>query len=346
MSEGHKESTFEPADPGSRRGTEPSKQPPGKKPESGSISFADVWYRYPRTKEWVLKGLNFTVRPGEFIAVIGENGAGKTTLCKCMNGIIPHTERGRLKGTVVCSGLDTRTAYTSELALHVGIVLEDPDTQLFTTTVLNEIAFGPENLLQDPDKIRKTAAWALQVVRLKGYEDRPPTALSGGQKQRVAIASVLSMRPEIIVLDEPTSQLDPLGTEEVFEVIHELRSTYGMTIVMASHKMEEIIRFTDKVLVLHHGEVLAFDTPEKVFTDEALFREVQVDIPSFMELAGYLRKREVAVESFSTVAEGEKALRACLGNKSKETAGKVAVKAAGKADPPEKSIKETGGFGV
>jgi energy-coupling factor transport system ATP-binding protein len=280
--------------------------------EQEIIRFEDVRYRYPRTDKWVLKGINFSVKRGEFIALIGENGAGKTTLCKCLNGIIPHTERGKLKGNVFSAGLNTRTAYTSELALHVGIVLEDPDTQLFTTTVLNEIAFGPENLLQDPEEIRKTARWALEVVRLQGYENRPPTALSGGQKQRVAIASVLSMKPEIIVLDEPTSQLDPLGTEEVFEVIDELRNNYGMTIIMASHKMEEIIRFTDKVLVLHKGEILAFDTPQKVFQNEELFRKIKVDIPSPIELASYLQKRSIPVKTFSTIEEGETEIRSCL----------------------------------
>ncbi len=279
------------------------------------IRFEDVWYRYPRTKKWVLKGIDLSVRRGEFIALIGENGAGKTTLCKCLNGIIPHTERGKLKGKVTAAGFDTRTAYTSELALHVGIVLEDPDTQLFTSTVLNEVAFGPENLLQDPEEIRKTARWALEVVGLEGYEDRAPTALSGGQKQRVAIASVLTMRPEIIVLDEPTSQLDPLGTEEVFQVISELRSTYGMTIIMSSHKMEEIIRFTDKVLVLHEGEVAAFDTPEKVFRDEELFSRILVDIPTTIELATLLRKRNVPVPLFSTIEEGEREIRRCLKEK-------------------------------
>ena len=282
--------------------------------EEEIIRFEQVSYRYPRTKEWVLKGLDFSIKKGEFIALIGENGAGKTTLCKCLNGIIPHTERGKMKGNVFAAGLNTRSAYTSELALHVGIVLEDPDTQLFTTTVLSEIAFGPENLKQDPEEIKKSAKWVLDVVRLEGYENRPPTALSGGQKQRVAIASVLSMKPEIIVLDEPTSQLDPLGTEEVFEVIQELRINYGMTIVMASHKMEEIIRFTDRVMVLHEGEVLAFDTPQKVFQNEELFKQVLVDIPSPIELSTYLQKRDVPVHTFSTIEEGEKEIRRRLGS--------------------------------
>ncbi len=280
--------------------------------EKEIVSFRDVWYRYPRTKKWVLREIDFTVQRGEFIAIIGENGAGKTSLCKCLNGIIPHTERGRLKGQVTANGLDTRTAYTSELALHVGIVLEDPDTQLFTTTVLNEVAFGPENLMQDPEEIRKSARWALKVVGLEGNEERAPAALSGGEKQRLAIASVLAMRPDIIVLDEPTSQLDPLGTEEVFRVISELRSTYGMTIIISSHKMDEIIRFADKVLVLHEGRIAAFDTPGRVFQDEELFTRVPVDIPSTIELASLLRKRNMPVPLFSSIEEGEREIRRCL----------------------------------
>ena len=187
-------------------------------------------------------------------------------------------------------GQDTVEISTAALAQKVGIVLEDPETQLFTTSVANEVAFGAENLNIPVEEIRKRIDWALKVVRLEGFNDRPPTALSGGQKQRLAIAAALAMKPDIMVLDEPTSQLDPLGTEEVFEVIQELKEEYGMTIVMVSHKVEEIIRFADKVCVLHNGKILAYDRPEIIFKDQRLFEEVQINTPYSYKLAGYLEE--------------------------------------------------------
>ena len=269
------------------------------------IQFKDVRYRYPRTKKSVLKDINLNIKRGEFIAVVGENGAGKTTLCKCINGIIPHSERGRFKGTILVDNMNTRETETVVLAQKVGIVLEDPETQLFTTNVANEVAFGPENLNIPVDEILKRVAWALKVVRLEGYEDRPPTALSGGQKQRLAIAAALAMKPEIMVLDEPTSQLDPLGTEEVFQVIQKLKEDYGMTIIMVSHKVEEVIEFADRVCVLSHGRIKAIDEPGVIFKDRSLFAEVQINTPYTFALANYLQEYgNITMKDCITIDEG------------------------------------------
>lgn len=255
------------------------------------IKLEKVSYRYPRTKKWVLKDINLEIKKGEFIAVMGENGAGKSTLCQCFNSTVPNYHQGTLKGKVEVFGINTRECEVSDLSDKVGMVLEDPEAQLFTTTVRNEIAFGAENLNVDPDIIRERIDWALGIVGLEEFIDREPTALSGGQKQRLAIATNLVMVPSVLVLDEPTSQLDPVGTRDVYEVIRELRNKEDMTIIIATHKSEEIAEFADKVLVLKEGKLAALDTPDVIFNDEELMHSCHIRPPQVSELTSYLRDR-------------------------------------------------------
>jgi energy-coupling factor transporter ATP-binding protein EcfA2 len=262
------------------------------------ITLKDVSYRYPRTKVRVLKNISLEIGEGEFVAVMGENGAGKTTLCKLFNGVIPHSQEGILKGTVVVDGQVTAESSVAALAVSVGMVLEDPETQLFTTIVRNEVAFGPENLLVPPDEIRERISWALGVVGLSEYIDKPPTALSGGQKQRLAIASALAMTKKILILDEPTSQLDPVGTRDVFSVIREIREKYNITVIMATHKSEEIAEFADRVCILKNGTVAAYDTPVAVFSNVALLRDNWIKPPDVSELANYMYERGEALKGF------------------------------------------------
>ncbi len=262
------------------------------------IRITGLSYRYPGSKKWALQDINLTVAPGELVALMGENGAGKTTLCQCLNGIIPHSRGGRLKGRVMVAGLDTATTLVARLALKVGMVLEDPETQLFTTLVKNEVAFGPENLGRPAGEIRRTITWALEVVGLQGYEERPPAALSGGQKQRLAIAAALAMQPQVLVLDEPTSQLDPVGSSEVLAVIRDLKERYGLTIVIATHDSETAAAFADRVCVLKEGRVLACDSPRVVFRDRELLRQAWVRPPQVAALADYIQARGVDLAGF------------------------------------------------
>ena len=249
------------------------------------IEVENLYYRYPRGKRYVLEDINFTVDKGEFLAITGENGAGKTTLSLLLSGIIPHSQGGKMLGDIWVNDMNTKEHSLSTLAQNIGIVLEDPETQLFTTKVFNEVCFGAENLEIPPDEIRKRANWALETVTLSGYEDRPPTMLSGGQKQRVAIAAVLTMRPDILILDEPTSQLDPIGTIEVFTVVKLLKERYGMTIVMVTHNSEEIAYFADRVLVLSHGKVLACDTPRAIFANHTVTSQAWISVPQSTALS-------------------------------------------------------------
>ncbi len=270
-------------------------------------------YRYPRSKRWVITHLNLKIKQGEFVAVMGENGAGKSTLCQMMNGIIPNSVGGRLAGQVLVHGLDTKETGISVLATKVGIVLEDPETQLFTTSVKSEVAFGPENLSLPPAEIEERVRWALEVVRLTGYEDRLPTSLSGGQKQRLAIAANISMRPDILILDEATSQLDPVGVEEVLSVVRELNQKYGITILMATDASEMIARLMDRVVVLDQGQLVTDGTPRQIFADTALFQKLMIRSPQVSQLATHLEDKGHPLPTFPiTVPEASKGLQTLL----------------------------------
>ncbi len=298
------------------------------------IELKDVSYRYARSKRYVVNELNLSVKRGEFLAVMGENGAGKSTLCQILNGIIPNSMGGRLKGSVLIDGLNTQEAGISQLATKVGIVLQDPETQLFTTSVLSEVAFGAENLSVPPDEIRERARWALEVVRLTGFEDRLPTALSGGQKQRLAIAAALAMRPQILVLDEATSQLDPLGVVEVMSVVRQLKEEYGMTIIMATDQSEEISRVADRVAVLDKGRLVVEGTPREIFADTELFEKIMIRAPQVSQLGARLKKSGYALPLMPiTIDEAQKIIIDGLDHKSQPDGTiveDVPVKATGK----------------
>lgn len=267
------------------------------------IVMDDVSYRYLGANCYALEGLNLTISKGEFVAILGEHGAGKSTFCQLLNGVIPNFQGGRMEGSVIVGGLNTQQVSVADLAQKVGIVLQDPEAQLFTTKVISEVAFGPENLGIDVDDILERVRWALQVVRLESLEERPPTSLSGGQKQRLAIAAALAMRPEVLVLDEPTTHLDPVGTMEVFSVVRELNQEYDMTVVMATHKSEEVAQFADRVLILHQGRLIAQGTPQEIFENTELLRRAAIHPPQVSQLANYLAGRFLHLPKFPITIE-------------------------------------------
>ncbi len=282
--------------------------------EKPAIEFKDVSYHYPRSQRWVVTHLNLRIAPGEFVAIMGENGASKSTICQMMNGIIPNSIGGRLTGQVLVHGLDTKETGISELATKVGIVLEDPETQLFTASVKSEVAFGPENLSLPPDEIEERIHWALEVVRLSGYEDRLPSSLSGGQKQRLAIAANIAMRPDILVLDEATSQLDPVGVEEVLSVVRELNQKYGMTILMATDASEMIARLMDRIVVMNLGKLVADGTPRQIFADTPLFQKYMIRSPQVSQLAARVKDGGHPLPAFPiTVPEAVTAVEQLVG---------------------------------
>jgi energy-coupling factor transporter ATP-binding protein EcfA2 len=213
-----------------------------------------------------------------------------------------------MRGKVEVDGKDTVNHAVFELSETVGLVLQDIEAQLLSPTVRKEVAFPAENFAMDPVEIRKRMAWALGVVRLEGIEERPIPELSGGQKQRVAIATALTLQPKIMVLDEPTSQLDPLGTEEIFQVVNELKEKHNMTIVMVEHKTEYVAEYADRVIVLNQGEKISDGTVPEVFSQVEMLKKLKIKVPDVVDLGYTLKKNHLIKSIPTTVDEASKSL--------------------------------------
>lgn len=235
-----------------------------------------------------LRDLNLTVRRGEFLVVLGANGAGKSTLCYLISGIVPHIYGGRRQGTLTVGGLDPWDEPLYVTAQRCGVLMQDPEVQLFMPSLRAELAFGPANLGVAREEILRRSAEALALVRLQGLEDHNPRDLSGGQKQRAALAAVLTMQPQVLVLDEPTSQLDPLGRWEVGEAIERLKQAGDLTIVMTTHESEEILHLADQVLVLEQGRTVLQGSPQQVFAQPDLLEQAGVKTPALIQVQARL----------------------------------------------------------
>jgi energy-coupling factor transport system ATP-binding protein len=277
------------------------------------VAIQGLRYAYPGYLEHtesvnILDGLSLQVKRGEFVSIMGPTGAGKTTLCLALNGIIPHSVGGKFGGDVVICGINTKRSSIAELAKKTGIVFQDPESQLFSMTVADEVAFGLENMGMPKDEMVKRVDEALSMVGMTAFAERSPFHLSGGQKQRVAIASILAMEPEILVLDEPTSGLDPVGKSEVFKVVDRLRNEKDITIIMIEHESERIAEFSDRVLVLNDGRFVMEGSPAEVFSRIDALQEIGVSIPQMAELAHGLRGRNFSGGDFITLAGAQAAL--------------------------------------
>lgn len=249
------------------------------------IEVKDLKYRYPGTTELALDGVSFTVEKGEFIGIAGENGAGKSSLSQALLGLIPQFYKGAYGGSVTVCGMDARSTPVSELCRHVGLVFQNPFNQLSGAkdTVYDEVGYGLQNLGFLPEEIRTRVESVLRCFGIWEYRDRNPFDLSGGQLQRVAICSVLAMKPDVLILDEPTSQLDPEGSEEVFHTVDEL-TKMGITIIMIEQKIEKLAGYCDRVLLMHQGHVVDYDTPRKIFSREDLY-DLGVNPPAYTRFA-------------------------------------------------------------
>lgn len=235
------------------------------------IEIENLTYRYPHTDQPALRGLSFQVEAGEFVAVIGANGAGKSTLCYTLTGFVPHFFQGELTGRVHVAGLETTDHHLEDIVLVSGLVFQNPFNQISGAKfrVYDEIAFGLENLGVPREEMPARIERAMALTGIADMAERSPYALSGGQQQRVALASMLVMEPQVLVLDEPTSQLDPLGSREVFAVIREL-SRAGMTVIMAEHKLEWVAAFAGRVIALADGQIILDGPPAEVLTSPLL----------------------------------------------------------------------------
>ena len=231
-----------------------------------------------------LTNLQFCARAGEFVVILGANGAGKSTLCFLLSGIVPHIYGGRREGKVTVAGHDPWDEPLFITAKYSGVLLQDPEVQLFNPSVFSEMAFGPSNLQVEREEIIRRVDSAILMLHLDGLEKRNPRDLSGGQKQRVALGAALTMRPKVLVLDEPTSQLDPIGRAEVVEAIHRLKSSGEMTIVMTTHETDDILDLADQVLVLDRGKIVLSGTPRDVFSQPQVLRDAGIKIPDALDI--------------------------------------------------------------
>ncbi|HEX9333101.1 MAG TPA: ABC transporter ATP-binding protein [Anaerolineales bacterium] len=235
------------------------------------VNLQNVTYKYPLTDSPALQNINLQVNEGEFVAVIGPNGAGKSTLCYTIAGFIPHFFKGELTGTVEAAGVESHNSFLSEWVLNVGLAFQNPFNQISGAkyTVFEELAFGLENIGIPRDEMKARVEDAMKLTGIRDLADRSPYSLSGGQQQRVALASILVMQPKVLVLDEPTSQMDPIGTREVFGVIRTMTER-GMTVILVEHKMEWIAQFADRVIALKDAQILLDGTPSDVLTSSIL----------------------------------------------------------------------------
>ncbi|MBE6023730.1 MAG: ABC transporter ATP-binding protein [Cellulosilyticum sp.] len=260
-------------------------------------------YKYPLTKNLALDDLSFEIHPGEFIGVIGENGAGKSSLCQALIGLIPHFYKGAYGGKVLVDDEEVAKSDVARICQKVGMVFQNPFNQVTGSklTVYEEIAFGLENMGLSRSEIIERIDEALELLDIADYKNRHPFDLSGGQMQRMAIASIIAMKPEIIILDEPTSQLDPQGSEEVFQAVQSLAQK-GITIIMVEHKIEKIASYSDRVMLLHKGKLIDFDRPQKVFSRPDL-ENYGVQAPAFTRICKSLGLRLPGLEVYPVTLE-------------------------------------------
>ncbi len=228
------------------------------------VEIENLSYRYPGRDEAALREISLRLFPGEFVLLVGASGCGKSTLCRAVNGLVPHFYGGRISGTVKVAGVDTASANVPALARTVGMVFQDPENQMVTENLVSEVAFGLENAGIEQLQMRKRVEEVLASLRLSDLRDKRVNELSGGQKQKLALASVLVMHPQVLVLDEPTSQLDPISAEDFLSTLKSLNDELGLVVLLAEHRVERCFHFADRVVVLEEGRTAFVGAPAEM----------------------------------------------------------------------------------
>lgn len=264
------------------------------------IKIKDVIYEYLKRNEQgqveeavqAVNGVTIDIEQGEFVAILGHNGSGKSTLAKHLNAILKPTS-----GTIYVKEMDTKDdSHLLDIRQTTGMVFQNPDNQIIGTVVEEDVAFGPENLGVPTKEIWERVLKSLEAVNMTAYREHSPNKLSGGQKQRIAIAGVVAMEPECIVLDEPTAMLDPIGRKDVIEAIHELNREKKITIILITHNMNEVID-ADKVYVMDHGKVVLKGSPREIFREVETMKSYGLEVPASTELAYQLKKAGVNIRT-------------------------------------------------
>ncbi|WP_457612463.1 ATP-binding cassette domain-containing protein [Methanocaldococcus sp.] len=269
------------------------------------LETKDLYFSYPDGTE-VLKGINFKAKKGEMIALLGPNGVGKTTLFLHFNGILRPT-----KGEVLLKGKPIRYDKKSLLEVRrtVGIVFQNPDDQIFAPTVKDDVAFGPLNLGLPKEEVERRVKEALKAVGLEGIEDKPPHHLSGGQKKRVAIAGILAMNPEVMILDEPTAGLDPLGASKIMKLLYNLNKK-GITIIISTHDVDLVPVYADRVYIMYDGKILKEGKTKDVFKDVETLRKANLRLPRVSHLLEILNKKDnIPLDLGFTIGEARRELK-------------------------------------
>jgi len=270
------------------------------------IETKNLTYTYPGGTKPSISDVSIKIEKGEFTLITGPSGCGKTTLCRCFNGLIPHFYQGELKGEITVAGLNVLENPIYEMAKHVGLVFQNPENQLFALSVEKDVAFGLENLGVPREEMRKRVDWALNLTGIYDLRERAPHELSGGQQQRVAIASILAMQPEVMILDEPTSFLDPLSAKKIFEVIYELNKKLGITVVLVEHRLDLTARYADHIIVMDDGKVVLDGEPREILSSEEA-RLIGIGIPKATRLYHILRKDGVKLGNTIPLSSDEMA---------------------------------------
>lgn len=278
------------------------------------IELKNFSFRYEGSDDIVLKNLELTINEGDFVGIVGCNRAGKSTLCKCMVGILPFVMGGQWDGAVIVDGRNFNETKGENISDTIGIVFQDAESQFTQPTVEDELAFAMCNFGFPKELIRERILYAAEACGLMELLDRSPFRLSGGQQQRLAVACILALQPRVLILDESTSQLDPVGRDDIFRLVGELHKQ-GKTVIMVDHNIEKIAECVDKVLVLHEGNMVAFDAPSKVFCQKELLNKNNVRIPQVTDAALAMKDQlkvegdlpvylEEAIPVFQSIAEG------------------------------------------
>jgi energy-coupling factor transporter ATP-binding protein EcfA2 len=252
------------------------------------VEAKNLTFTYRGAKKPAIRDINLKLMVGEFVVVTGPTGCGKTTLCRCFNGLIPHFYPGRMTGQLRVNGVETREVKVSDLSQTVGFVFQDPENQLVALNVERELAFGPENLGLPREEIKARVEEAIEMVGIEHLRDKAPYELSGGEQQRVAIASVLTLKPSILVLDEPTSNLDPIGAKKVATLLGELNKKHGIIIILIEHRLDLVAPYSNRVFVMSDGEIVVEGEPRVTLSNDIVER-LGIGIPRILKLFKDLR---------------------------------------------------------
>jgi energy-coupling factor transporter ATP-binding protein EcfA2 len=268
-------------------------------------------FTYTGASKPSIEDISIGIAPGEFVVLTGPSGCGKTTICRCLNGLIPNFYSGDFAGELIVDSMNVKQHTTAELAPHVGMVFQNPENQLFSLSVERDVAFGPENLGLSREETRKRVDWAMDVTGISRLKDKPPYELSGGQQQRAAIAAVLAMQPKVMILDEPTSFLDPKSALEILEVISDLNKKLGITIILVEHRLDIVSKHANRVIVMDNGRIVLDGTPKDVYGERA--RLIGIGLPRVTTLFSLLQRDGIRfAETPTTVDEAVDVLRKML----------------------------------